>query len=193
MLTRKPITIPHLHVCSFTRRVAAGARAPERYPEAPPVPKPRPTADTWVTKEGTRIPVPDLGDTHLSNILGWLDRYYTSGTHYNWRLFVGMREVRAGGGVGDDQGDAALEYAEYLMVAPIFVVFARMTPTLPALVDEAIKRGAERVTIPTAIRAAYDHRNDPPADEPEVPPYDPLDDVDPSGRYDNYGVIPGDE
>ena len=108
------------------------------------LPQPTPTRTAWLAGDGRLIPVGELGDTHLANILRRLTRYPLERA----RLLAGMAFIPDYG--PDEAGDAALAGAEIINArAPLGFCLHRILPTMPALIAEAEKRG---IAVPVELR-----------------------------------------
>jgi len=56
------------------------------YPGPPPqLLRPQPTTKSWVDRDGTRIPIRRMKDSHLCNTIRFLARRFTKIQHENYR------------------------------------------------------------------------------------------------------------
>jgi hypothetical protein len=92
--------------------------------------RPQPTATTWVTRDGQRIPVSDMSDAHLVNTIRYLRRTASLALmdHLNKCIDSGTRSI------WEDVPEEAFDEAEDISLKA-------SVPTFRAMLAEAEKRG----------------------------------------------------
>jgi hypothetical protein len=92
-----------------------------------------PTKTVWVTRDGERIPVRDMTDSHLLNTIRWLERTHDA------RVLAMLQPYSAY--LSGDPPDGAAMCAEQEACALIEASVEDIVPTYATMIDEARKRG----------------------------------------------------